>query len=297
MKEKVSKGMLLAATLFLCACILVSVCLLRVRAARAKPRYVSLMPKRKHNRFNVVFTCTTWFDAPVGGKWDAFCTGMESLLANHGGHYTKVPVDAWLVVNEPTSPQSRDWAALVAEKFPWVTFIQKKSGQNGQAWSLNAILEDVKPFRYWLQWEEAWFCTRPFLQEALVVMHDNPGITQLQLTCTPPETTPDWYHQRLADQDELGWSYIPSSPETFKAVTIKDIDMRANSVWPAFSLRPSLNLVSFYGSLPRFSTASDMWPLKLEWDFGRNWVLAGGVKAILLDAPVTRSARHVSTYA
>ena len=295
MRVRVKSGVAVALLVFVLALIVCVIFFFAFCHSRSHPSPILIQHKKTSS--GVIFTCTTWFDAPVGGKWSAFCIGMESLLKNHGGSASQMPLNAWLVINEPRTLGSPDWAALVAAKFPWVTFVQKPKGQHGQARSLNLILEKIKPFRYWLHWEEAWFCKQPFLHKALAVMQDKPDITQLQLTQTPPQTAPNWYHERLLGQDDLGWAYIPSRPEQLTSVTIKDIDMRANSVWPTYSLRPSVNLVSFYSSLPRFSTADSMWPLKFEWEFGRNWVLAGGVKAILIPAPVTRCETHVSTYA
>ena len=242
----------------------------------------------------LIITCTTWFDAPVGGKWESFQFGMRSLMEHHPG--IEHTIDSWLVINEPTTKASPDWKNLMTVQFPWIQFTQKTEKNRGQAKSLNLILDKIKPYRHWLQWEEAWFCTRPFLQDALTILESNPSINQLQLTRTPPSQMPDWFQQRKQGQDTLGWALVPSQPEVFKALQIKDIDMTANRIWPVYSLRPSLNTVSFYEALPGFSTRSDMWPLRFEWDFGRNWVLAGGVKAILLDAPVTRSDTHKSTY-
>ena len=206
-------------------------------------------------------------------------------------------IGSWLVINEPGTANvaSSDWHKLVADNFPWIRFVQKTENSRGQAKSLNLILDEIKPFQYWLQWEEAWFCTQPFLDTALCVMETNPRINQLQLTCTTPENKADWFHQRVKGHEE-GWSIIPSHPEVFESLKIEHIDMSANRIWPVYSLRPSLNTVHFYETLPKFSTSPGMWPLKFEWDFGRNWVLAGGVKAILLGGPVTRSVDHKSTY-
>jgi len=294
--EKMKKrAALIAAMLAVFLAIVASVTLLCYFQKRHRA-HKRVMPMKNNGK--IVFTCTTWFDAPSGGKWNSFCAGMRSLLKHHGkdsASTKEVPVHMWLVINEPKqSPASPDWEALMAKKFPWVTFVQKKRGQSGQARSLNLILQAITPFQYWLQWEEAWFCTRPFLHDALAVMQANASITQLQLTRTPPHTDADWYHQRQKGQDDLGWAFIPSTPDTFRNLTLANTDLK---VWPAYSLRPSLNVVSFFSALPRFSESASMWPLKFEWDFGRNWVLAGGTKAIFLDAPVTRSAKHVSTYA
>jgi hypothetical protein len=240
-----------------------------------------------------IFTCTTWFDAPAGGKWEAFVRGMESLVEHNPGIVKKM--GRWLVINEPREMTSPDWQQRVKDQFPWIQFLQKEESARGQASSMNIILDEIRPCRYWLHWEEAWFCTRSFLDDALKIVFDN-KITQLQLTGTPPSHISDWFSERTPGQDALGWARVPSYPEVFKNKRIGDINIAANTQWPVYSLRPSLNVASFYRHLPKFSTMPEMWPLRFEWEFGRNWVLAGGTKAIFIDAPVTRSATHKSTY-
>lgn len=240
---------------------------------------------------NTIYTCTTFFDSPSLGKWEAFSKGMTSLLQHHGG---STAIAKWFVINEP-GPNAEGWKQKMAHAFPWVEFYQKPVSIAGQAHSLNIILEKIKPYQYWLQWEESWFATRPFLQDAHTILATT-GVTQLQLTILPTDAQPAWFHKSKA-VNEL-WSRVPLTEAMCVAMeaTKSGHDVVSIDNWPLFSLCPSLNTVEFYTALPRFSTDPGLWPWRFEWEFAKAWARSGGTKAIFNSAPVTRSATHVSTY-
>jgi len=238
----------------------------------------------------IIYTCTTFFDSPAGGKWESFETGIRSILHFH----PRERVSKWFVINEP-GPNALLWKERMASKFPWVQFYQKDASISGQAHSLNIILDQIKPFRFWLQWEESWFATRPFINDAVHVLATT-GITQMQLTILPTDANPSWFQH--AKPVNTQWSRVPLTEAMCAAMeTIKTgYDVVDVSAWPLFSLCPSLNTVAFYADLPRFSTDPGLWPWRFEWEFAKAWARAGGTKAIFNVAPATRSIKHVSTY-
>ena len=70
---------------------------------------------------------------------------------------------------------------MIINRYPFINFIQKNDDIKGQGQSLNLILDLIKTYTYWIHWEEAWYCDRPFLFEAIQII-DNTNITQLQFT-------------------------------------------------------------------------------------------------------------------
>ena len=166
---------------------------------------------------------------------------------------------------------------------------------------MNIILNRIKPYRYWIHWEEAWFCSKPCLDRMFDVMRST-DTTQLQITQFRNKT--NWLdegkHQRILQKTQQGTEYyvILTSPDTWiytkKPATEMDDDFLAN--WPLYSLLPSINRVSGYNN-GEFSTDPILWPVKFEWDYARRWLAANNKKAVLPDGPVKRDeAKHKSTY-
>lgn len=239
----------------------------------------------------VLFTCTTYFHHPNGNKKEAFRTGMLSLIKHHPGIHNLIT--DWYIVNE-SGGDVRD----MQREFPWMHFVQKSNAQKGQAASLNMIRDKLRAGNYdiWFQWEESWFVTRPFLDDALRVFREN-ALTQLQLTILPNESNPNWFSLSVPVDTE--WAHVPVREDMIHAMNRHKTahSVRDTMHWPLFSLCPSLNDARFHLTLPLFNTDPALWPWRFEWEYARNWTRAGGKKGILLSAPVTRSAKHISTYA
>lgn len=211
-------------------------------------------------------------------------------------------IKTWIVVNEYSSTPRDNWSARIMEKYPFITFIQKKKNEKGQAASLNIILEKIWGYRYWIHWEETWYCRRPCL-DRMIDCIENTNITQLQ--CTQLNDMPNWLdsdaHPRKIKRTKRGTIYyeIMGAPGTddYCRMSVNDYNGDFVGHWPLYSLLPSINRVSHY-NFGEFSTNPRHWPFIFEWDFARRWYLCGNKKAVLPDGPVVRDVKlHRSTYA
>jgi hypothetical protein len=253
---------------------------------------------------NTIFTCTTFFDFELQNKWNFFCNAIDSILENHKKN-TLDKIKKWIIVNEYSMYQKRDWIAAVREKYPFIELIQKRKEEIGQASSLNIILEEIKKYTYWIHWEESWYCKNSCLNRMFDIMHDT-NITQLQ--CTQEHGIPSWIdsnaHPRYLKKTTKGTMFYEIHPsagtyEYLQEQTSKFDNSYTNtaiSKWPLYSLMPSINRVSHY-NIGEFSTSPKHWPFRFEWDFGKRWLLAGNTKAVLPDGPVMREEKkHKSTW-
>jgi hypothetical protein len=255
---------------------------------------------------DVIFTCTTYFDYPNQDKWAVFCRGMDQLLKLHSPA-TLERIGAWMIVNEYSDQPKEDWVHKLAVRYPFMTCIQKAHHQRGQASSLNLCLDYLSSYLYWIQWEESWYPQRECLERGLSIMQTT-EITQLQLTGNG--TNPDWLGTDWLDRCIGSYFRVEHTPEVChihysadQLRTIQPWDARTlythpmwGRSWPLYSLRPSINRVSFYTFGP-FRTEPDLWPVKFEWEYARRWLEHGGHKAVLPDGPVQRDPTHCSTYA
>lgn len=250
---------------------------------------------------DVLWTCTAYFDYNKGERWDAFCTAMDSIVKHHSPE-TLGLIQTWILLNEYDPNPKRDYARLVHEKYPWITYVQKPPGHVGISNSINHLLKTYVPnSRLWIHWEETWVVRAPFLDRAIDIMNKRTDITQLtfvykngrtewsdvdptRLTChgdyclVGPHPDRAWYNrwdgsaEGMTDEVVAKW-----------AVT-----------WPLYQLLPSINRSAFYHGLPEFHTQRK----HAEWLFARDWLRAGGVKAFFKNAPVWRPTEgiHVSTH-
>jgi hypothetical protein len=120
-------------------------------------------------------------------------------------------------------------------------------------------------------------------------MDENPTVSQLQLTG-------DW--KKPTDTDGLTILQPPKDIDaTISAYEVSPSEM---SAWPLFSLRPSINRLSFFQRHAKdfyFLEHPHLWPIRFEWEFGRTFLRNGGVKAVTNRAHAIRIRHHKSTYA
>jgi hypothetical protein len=258
--------------------------------------FTSLPPRQ-----TTIFTCTTFFDFEKQDKWAAFCKAMDSIKQQHDAD-TLGKINKWIIVNEYSPKPKRDWVAAVAERYPFCEVIQKGPSQKGQAASLNILLTHVHHFTFWIHWEETWYCRKPCLDRMFDVI-ETTEISQLQVT--QHKEKPNWLdsdaHPRELLETPQGTNYYRISPspgtEEFCKKSITEYNNEFIGRWPLYSLLPSINRCSAVKSLGEFSTDPKLWPFKFEWDYGRRWLLAGNIKAVLPDGPVVRNnSAHKSTY-
>lgn len=257
--------------------------------------------KWKQTQWDVLWTCTSFFDYNKGERWAAFQEAMDSIVKYHSPHDLE-KIQKWIVLNEYHPHPKHNYAAIIAEKYPWITFVQKPPGRTGIANSINIILDSYVPHsRLWIHWEETWVARSPFLDRAITFMNTNPDVTQL--TCVYKNGRTEWSDIdpkrlkcrgdfcRVASHPDNAWySRWDGSAEGMT----EEVHAKWASTWPLYQLLPSINRSEFYRGLPRFHPQRK----HAEWLFAKEWLHAGGIKAIFRDAPVWRptESSHVSTH-
>ena len=196
-----------------------------------------------------------------------------------------------IVINE-WNDRCQEHVEFMKTNYPYVKFIQKTLKDKGQARSLNILIRDYllhSDKKYWVHWEDTWTCTRPLFPEIVRVMDANPQVSQLQLTN-------DWnmmpYQSRNKDITIL-------KPLHYHEKTIYDVEQIEVGTWPLFSLRPSINRLSFFQRHGRdfyFMEDPNLWPLRFEWEFGRIFLRNKGIKAVANKPFAKRINNHKSTY-
>jgi hypothetical protein len=236
-----------------------------------------------HQTPDTIFLCTTYFDCPKRDSWAMFQNGINGILKYHSPE-TLSRIDKWIVINEYCQKPRKNWAKLVNEKYPFITFLQKSQQDEGQAKSLNILLSYIPKYKYMFHWEEGWKPTKPFLNESFRIM-DSTDITQLQLTN-------DWMNGNETKKCKEDYCIIEYAKPAQELKTSEDVQKH----WPLYSLRPSLNRVSFYTDLGQFSLKKFTPPFTSEYDYALRWYRKGGVKAVFMYGPLVRPTNYVSTH-
>ena len=241
------------------------------------------------NQRDTLFTCTSFVTFP--GKFQELRRALTTFLT----HNTSTRIREYLVVNEYD-----EGADILVDKlrseFPQIRFRQKGLADKGQARSLNLILDHLRQYQYtyWIHWEESWYCTGRFIDDALEIL-DTTQISQLKLA----DNYWDW---RRKGSRHLEYTYYP------KYVYIQPRDKRDYQSrrqvpweedihwWPLFSLRPGVDRVSHILRSGKFNTSVAKWPVTFEYDFAHQWISEGGTVGTLRQGHVTRNTNHRSTY-
>lgn len=202
-----------------------------------------------------------------------------------------------LVVINEWSQDASHYVEFMKKHYPQVTFLQKSKEDQGQARSLNLLIRNHllhSSKKYWIHWEDTWVCTRSFYPEIVQMMETYPQVTQLQLTG-------DW--KDFPRQQDLGCIRIllplQHPQENNQTQTIYEMKTMDISEWPLFSLRPSINRLSFFQRHAKdfyFLEDPYLWPLRFEWEFGRIFLRNQGIKAITQKPYTQRLDGHKSTY-
>ena len=244
---------------------------------------------------DTIFLCTTYFDCPKRDSWSMFQNGINKLRALHD-QKTLGRIDKWVIINEYSQRPKANWAKLVSQNYPFITFLQKGPQDVGHVKSLNMLLPYITPYKYWFHWEEGWQPTKPFLNSAFNVM-DSTNVTQLQLTNNEQDKI-DWMkrttERKSCTNDYCIIHHSKEIDENLGEEKIKTFDQLVK-YWPLYSLQPSLNRVSFY-DFGQFSERKFPFPLVSEYDFAQRWYNKGGVKAVFKEGPLKRPKNYVSTH-
>ena len=257
--------------------------------------------QRDQVQWDVLWTCTSFFDYNKGERWTAFQEAMDSIIKHHPPQELE-KIQKWIILNEYSPHPKQDYAALIAEKYPWITYVQKPAGHEGISNSINMILDSYVPHsRLWIHWEETWVARAPILDRAIMLMNARQNVTQLSFIYKNGRT--EWSDidpKRLKCRNDF--CIVSRHPDTdwydrwdgSAEGMNEEVSTKWAITWPLYQLLPSINRSEFYRTLPQFHTQHK----HAEWLFAREWLRAGGVKAIFRDAPVWRptESSHVSTH-
>ena len=247
---------------------------------------IELPVEKKRNNKKFILTITTNFDIKEGkeDKWKIFCNGIDSIL--HHDKNINLFVDFY-VINEYSLNPKKDWKVKCNKKFSFINFIQKTKDLQGQGESLNLILDLIKTYIYWIQWDEVWYSTRSFIFDAIQIM-DNTKITQLQFTKENDITDLEDKivltdcHKMPNDNNYCILKYnIKDYPKINLDVELTD------KVYSLYSIKPSINRVKNY-NFGKFIVKPEYYPTKFEIEFGQRWMDNNYIKAIFLEGSVTR---------
>ncbi len=252
-------------------------------------------------KWDILWTCTAYFDYNQGERWIEFQKAMDSIVRLHSPQ-TLAKIQKWIVLNEYDHNPKQDYGKIIAEKYPWITYVQKPHGRKGISESVNILLQNYVPYsRLWIHWEETWVARAPFLDRAIDIMNQRMDITQLTFTYKNGRTEwSDINPERLTCRED--YCIVKPHPDrawydhwdgSAEGMT-DEVHAKWAITWPLYQLMPSINRSVFYAQLPYFHPTRK----HAEWLFAREWLRAGGVKAIFRNAPVWRptESSHVSTH-
>lgn len=200
-----------------------------------------------------------------------------------------------VVINE-WDENCHTYVGFMKTHYPEVVFIQKPEEDKGQARSLNILVRDYllhSDKKYWVHWEDTWVATRPLLPDLVHLMDKHPQVSQLQVT-------DDWKKMPPSHTIEKNDITIIKPQHRYTEDVYEMKDRITLDEWPLFSLRPSINRLSFFqrhGNDFYFLEHPHLWPLLFEWEFGRIFLRNRGVKAITNKPYAKRIKGHRSTYA
>lgn len=200
-----------------------------------------------------------------------------------------------VVINE-WDENHRVYADFMKTHYPQVRFVQKNPEDSGQPRSLNILVRDYllhSEKKYWIHWEDTWVATRPLLPDLVRLMDSHPDITQLQ-------ATDDWKNLPPRQTLHRGDISVLVPQYAYDKDVYEMGSVLSLETWPLFSLRPSINRLSFFQRRARdfyFKEDPRLWPLLFEWEFGRIFLRNKGVKAITKKPYARRVKGSRSTYA
>jgi hypothetical protein len=240
---------------------------------------------------DILFTSTTYL--AKDGKYEQ----IYKALTNFKLHLDSDRIRDYIIINEYDEKDTSHLTLKLKRAFPFVTIINKTADMKGQAKSLNHIIDILKEntYKYWIHWEESWIATRPFVQEAYVIM-ENSHVDQLQFNeaWRLPTNITKTVHK---DHSNIDYTYqIVKYNETDNYFE-KHIEWYDdNTKWPLYSLQPSINRVKTTINNGYFDESEFKWPVKFEYEYGIDWIKKKLVKGITIPHACERQENHKSTY-
>ena len=223
------------------------------------------------------------------GKLQELRRALPSFLK----HNSSKRIREYLVVNEYDEGLTFWWMVCVLNS---LNALQKGPADKGQARSLNLILGLLRQHRYtyWVHWEESWYCTGRFIDDAMVIL-DTTQISQVNLK----DNHWHWRDDRRKHLKYTDYSkYVHIQPRRRR-----DYQKRRQmpwhddlNWWPLFSLMPGVDRVAHILRAGEFDTSASKWPIIFVYEFAHRWLSAGGTVGTLRQSHIQRNPNHRSTY-
>lgn len=234
---------------------------------------------------DILFTSTTYLSKP--NKF----TQIKKALNSFFEVLDTDKISKFIIINEfSKDPEDNVKIQYLQRQFPFIKIINKNESQQGQAKSLNLIIDELKSgnYKYWINWEESWQATRPFLNEAYFIM-ENSDIDQLSFLKEKFSNK----QRKIGNFDYKEQIKLPLDNYS-KNKSWNKYNFR---YWPLFSLRPSIIRVSSVLKTGYFNEDKKKWPITFEYEWGIDWLHNNNAKKGWLENyAAERQPGHVSTY-
>ena len=248
----------------------------------------------------LIFTCTTFIKTPE--NYNKLVRALDTFISKNNDCLHLV--NKFLIVMEYTELNT-SYKPLLQKKYPQPRFIflEKSANDDGHSKSINIIHEYIKDYKYWLHWEESWYCIGPILKQAYEIIQveeiENVQFTERDILYLVPEVD----NKYLKCVFYEGYKTINAKEELLNVWhnwEINDMDWsvwKEFGLWPFYSLRPSISKTSSILKAGKHSEDPAKWPFQCEFEWALRWVRRNNIMvAIVSDIKVIRDETHTSTY-
>jgi GR25 family glycosyltransferase involved in LPS biosynthesis len=215
-------------------------------------------------------------------RLDLFLTTLESFF--------RCCADPWLIskficIDDNSSEEDR---AIMKEKFPFFTFINKKDYQKGHYKSMQMLSKAVKT-PYMLHLEDDWlFFNEICIADMIEILEDDKNIGQVLINKNYSELPSDNIIGGIEKRTQSNLRYFiheyaPTPQDKLKFIQRHGANVSSCYYWPHFSLRPGLLKTEI------FSKCSFQNVPHFEMAFAHQYIAAKYVTAFLQDI----SCKHI----
>jgi hypothetical protein len=263
--------------------------------------YITQTLEYEQNRIQkpILFTTTTYL--AKNNKQNELTIALDSIL-QYNNYSIQNLVQEYMVINE-YGENTTEIVEEFKKKYTQITFINKSKEQQGQAKSLNMIIDILKEgnYKYWVHWEESWYCDGSFLDMAYNIMEKS-DISQLRLY-------PDCIAPGIPNQcsnNELNYKKYEHYTELIPTVSLEKKWEReytytnycnywSGGIWPLYSLRPHIIRVKDVLETGYFNEDPKKWPVTFEIEWAYRWILRKNKKGTMNTYFAKRQENHIST--
>lgn len=255
---------------------------------------IDLETKVTQNQENInvgdtLFTCTSYITLP--NKFEELDRALSTFFKYNNSNRIR----EFILINE-YDPISDYLIEKIKNKYPNIIIWNKSEDQKGQAKSLNMVIDYLKQnnYKYWLHWEESWYCLDRFIDKMLNIM-DNNNINQFSLRYNLFEILSK--ENRLDFLDYVDYDdHTEIIPKDINRYDVKTPWYNNLCNWPLFSLMPGIDKVDTILKTGYFSTDSEKWPIIFEYEFACEWIKHINRIAGFKKEYISRNSDHKSTY-